>query len=173
MFRQIATMARRIACLFLLSLPLFTVPAQATDSMMNRGEYLARIMDCGGCHTPGALMGAPEMERQLTGGNVGFAIPGLGIFYPPNLTSDEETGLGLWTVDEIVAAIRTGERPDGRVLAPAMPYHAYSAMTDNDARALATYLAGLPAVANSVPAPVGPDEAAPLPYLTMAMPVSN
>lgn len=173
MFANLAANALRLTCCSVIFLQLFSVSASASDEVTERGEYLSKIMDCGGCHTPGALMGAPEMEKQLTGGNVGFAIPGLGIFYPPNLTSDEETGLGSWTVEEIVTAIRTGERPDGRVLAPAMPYHAYSAMTDYDAHALATYLAGLPAMANSVPAPVGPDEVAPLPYLMMAMPVSN
>ncbi len=94
------------------------------DHSASRGEYLARIMDCGGCHTPGALVGKPEPTRSLAGSDIGFHIPDLGYFYPPNLTSDRETGLGAWSDADIIRAVRTGVRPDGRVLAPVMPWHA-------------------------------------------------
>jgi mono/diheme cytochrome c family protein len=47
-----------------------------------RGAYLARIMDCGGCHTPGAAIGQPKEDQALTGGDVGFGIPTLGVFFP-------------------------------------------------------------------------------------------
>ena len=43
-------------------------------------------MDCTSCHTPGTFLGKPDMQRLLAGSEVGFQIPGLGIFYPPNLT---------------------------------------------------------------------------------------
>ena len=69
-----------------------------------RGEYLVTIMDCAGCHTPGALRGQPDMARQLAGSDVGFQIPGLGIFYPPNLTSDRATGLGTWSEPDSCAS---------------------------------------------------------------------
>ena len=143
--------------------------AQGAFAQDNRGEYLVRIMDCSGCHTPGALLGAPEMDKALSGGNVGFEIPGLGIFYPPNLTSDA-TGAGSWSEDEIIAAVTKGTRPDGRQLAPAMPWHAYSALTEEDARALASHLKSTAPIENTVPAPVGPGEKAPLPYLAVNMP---
>ena len=110
------------------------VCASASSAQEDRGAYLIQIMDCGGCHTPGALKGQPDMSRSLGGADVGFELPGLGIFYPPNLTSDE-TGAGSWSEAEIIAAVTTGVRPDGRVLAPIMPYHAYSALTEDDARA--------------------------------------
>ena len=88
--------------------------AQALAEGTNeRGRYLATIMDCGGCHTPGAMTGQPDMAHALGGSDIGFEIPGMGIFYPPNLTSDKETGLGNWSAAEIVAAVRTGVRPDG------------------------------------------------------------
>ncbi|GGE54502.1 hypothetical protein GCM10007276_34460 [Agaricicola taiwanensis] len=116
-----------------------TDPADAQDRL-KRGEYLANIMDCGGCHTPGVFLGKPDQERYLAGSEVGFQIPGLGIFYPPNLTSDQETGLGSWSEAEIITAVRTGVRPDGRELAPAMPWRAYAALNDADAQALARYL---------------------------------
>lgn len=144
-------------------------PAVAQDKI-KRGAYLAAIMDCTGCHTPGALIGQPDMQRFLAGSNVGFEIPGLGIFYPPNLTSDAETGLGRWSEADIVKAVRTGERPDGRVLVPIMPYHSYGKLTDADARALAAYLKSLPPLRHQAPAMVGASETATAPYLTLVVP---
>ena len=135
-----------------------------------RGAYLARIMDCGGCHTPGALTGSPDEARAFAGSTIGFAIPELGVFYPPNLTSDRETGLGKWSEAEIIAAIRTGVRPDGRMLAPAMPWRAYAALHDEDARALAAYLKRLPPVSNAVPPMAGPTETPKAPYLAVVVP---
>lgn len=152
---------------------LATVPAaaqQAPRGANARGEYLARIMDCGGCHTPGAMAGQPDEARNLAGSPVGFGIPDLGTFYPPNLTPDRETGLGAWTEAEIMRAVRTGVRPDGRVLAPAMPWRAYAALTDADARALARYLRSLPPVRHAVPRMAGAGETPPAPYLTVAVP---
>ncbi len=78
---------------------------------LKRGEYLATIMDCSGCHTPGALTGKPDARRPLAGSDVGFQIPSVGIFYPPNLTPDAETGLGRWSEADIVKAVRTGVGP--------------------------------------------------------------
>jgi len=152
------------------SVLLLSAAALAADPELERGEYLARIMDCGGCHTPGALKGQPDQARYLAGADVGFELPGLGIFYPPNLTGDVETGLGAWTEDEVVAAVRTGVRPDGRMLVPVMPYHSYGALTDDDARALAAFLKSLAPVAHKAPDPAGPGEPAPAPYLSLKMP---
>ncbi len=143
---------------------------KAKDSRVKRGEYLATIMDCGGCHTPGVFLGKPDASRAFAGSEVGFQIPGLGVFFPPNLTPDKATGLGNWSEKEIVAAIRTGVRPDGRVLAPAMPYKHYGALTDADALALAAYLKSLPPVVNQVPAMTGASQKPSGPYLTVAMP---
>src|SRR5919206_4449347 len=106
-------------------------PALAQDKV-KRGEYLVGIMDCTGCHTPGVLLGKPDLSRQLAGSDVGFQIPGLGVFFPPNLTPDPETGLGKWSEKDIIKAVRTGVRPDGRQLAPVMPYHSYGKLTDAD-----------------------------------------
>lgn len=144
--------------------------AYAGADLLERGRYLAQIMDCGGCHTTGALAGQPDQARYLAGSQIGFSISGLGVFYPPNLTSDRETGLGSWTEEEIMTAVRTGVRPDGRILAPVMPYHAYAALTDDDALALAVYLKSLPPVTLKAPEPAGSEEDAVSPYLTMKLP---
>ena len=67
-----------------------------------------RIHRCFDCHTPGYFFGKPDMARYLGGSDVGFEIPGLGVFVGPNLTPDKETGLGNWTSEQIVTALHTG-----------------------------------------------------------------
>jgi mono/diheme cytochrome c family protein len=136
----------------------------------SRGEYLARIMDCGGCHTGGALVGQPDPKLHLAGSAVGFGVPDIGYFYPPNLTSDRETGLGGWSEADIIRAVRQGVRPDGRPLAPLMPWPSYAALTDEDAAELARYLKSLPPVRNAVPPMTPASKPAPAPYLTLAVP---
>lgn len=166
---RLSTVAGTMLGILLLGVP-GTLAAAEKSSKLRRGAYLAAIMDCGGCHTPGNLLGKPDIERHLGGGDVGFEIPGLGIFYPPNLTPDPETGLGTWSEAEVVAAVRTGVRPDGRILAPAMPYHAYGSLSDSDARALAAYLLSRTPISNRVPGIVGPGEKPSAAYMTVAVP---
>src|SRR6478735_7527850 len=144
-------------------------PASAQQQAM-KGEYLAAIMDCTGCHTPGSFLGKPDMQRYLGGSDVGFQVPGLGVFYPPNLTPDAETGLGKWSEADIIKAVRTGVRPDGRQLAPVMPWPSYAQLSDADAKALVAYLKSLKPVANQVPPPTGASEKPRAPYLTVVMP---
>jgi mono/diheme cytochrome c family protein len=134
-----------------------TRPADA-ETQVERGKYLVAIIGCGDCHTPGSFLGKPDMAKFLGGSDVGFAMPGFGVFVPPNLTSDKETGLGKWTRDQIVAAITKGERPDGRMLAPIMPSSDFAHLTKADALAIAAYLQSLPPVSNRVGGPFGPTE---------------
>lgn len=135
------------------------VPAVAADpAAIARGKYLVAIAGCNDCHTPGYFFGKPDMARFLGGSEVGFEIPGLGVFYGPNLTPDKATGLGDWTDAEIVAALQKGQRPDGRVLAPIMPWHAFAHLTKQDVGGIVAYLRSLPAVAHKVPGPFGPAE---------------
>src|SRR5262245_18112472 len=162
-------MAQR-AALAVLTAALLGATGARAESPAERGKYLVGIMDCTGCHTTGALAGKPEPVKFLAGSNIGFQIPGLGIFYPPNLTSDVETGLGSWSEQDIANALRTGVRPDGRELAPAMPWRSYSQLTDQDVQAVAAYLKGLPPVSHAVPPLTGESEKLPAPYFTVAMP---
>ncbi|HYZ31304.1 MAG TPA: c-type cytochrome [Crenalkalicoccus sp.] len=153
---------------FALALALPVCAAAQQD--VERGAYLARIMDCGGCHTAGALAGQPDPKLHLAGSTVGFHIPGLGVFYPPNLTPDRETGIGTWSAADITRAMKQGLRPDGRELAPVMPWRSYAALTDADAEALASYLRSLAPVRHAVPPPTGEGHGAPAPYLTVVVP---
>jgi mono/diheme cytochrome c family protein len=134
-------------------------PAGAADpAAIARGKYLVTIASCHDCHTPGYFLGKPDMARFLGGSEVGFEMPGLGVFHGPNLTPDKATGLGDWTDAQIVAAIQKGQRPDGRMLAPIMPWHAFANFTKQDVDAIVAFLRSLPPVANKVPGPFGPNE---------------
>ena len=145
----------------LLVTALFTPAAHAADSkQIARGKYLVTVGSCSDCHTAGSLMGKPDMANYLGGSDVGFAIPGMGVFVGANLTPDKETGLGNWTTQQIVTAITIGKRPDGRMLAPIMPYQALSHLTHSDALAIAAYLKSLKPVKHKVAGPFGPTEKA-------------
>jgi mono/diheme cytochrome c family protein len=132
--------------------------ASAIDWQAARGKYLLGIIPCTDCHTPGTFLGKPDMKRYLGGSEVGFEVPGLGVFYGPNLTPDKETGIGNWTKEQVAAAIRTGKRPDGRMLAPPMPVATFKNLTQADALAIAAYLKTLPPIKNKVPGPFGPTQ---------------
>ena len=120
-------------------------PAQSQTSRTEiaRGKYLVDFGGCIDCHTPGYFFGKPDMAHALSGSEVGFEIPGLGVFHGPNLTPDKATGLGNWSKAQIVTALQKGTRPDGRVLAPIMPWKAFAKLTKSDANAIAAYLKSL------------------------------
>ena len=157
--------SRRIALLssaFLLASACLAMPlhqANAGDKQaVARGKYLVTVASCSDCHTPGNFFGKPDMTKFLGGSDVGFAIPDLGVFVGPNLTPDKATGLGDWTPAQIVTALTKGVTPEGRKLAPIMPWHNYANLTKSDALAIAAYLKSLPPVSHQVPGPFGPKE---------------
>jgi mono/diheme cytochrome c family protein len=136
----------------------FVSNAAAQARQVERGKYLVTLGGCTDCHTPGFFFGKPDQARFLGGSEVGFEIPGLGVFHGPNLTPDPDTGIGKWSVEQIVTALRTGKRPDGRELAPIMPWRALASLTNDDANAIAVFLKSIPPVKNKVPGPFGPND---------------
>ena len=148
----------RLAFLTALASALSSVTAVAGNAEVERGKYLVTISGCNDCHTPGYFFGKPDMSRFLGGSDVGFEIPGLGVFVGPNITPDKETGIGSWTPEQIVAAIQTGQRPDRRTLAPIMPWHALAHLTAGDAMAIAEFLQSVKPVSNQVPGPFKPGD---------------
>ena len=148
----------RTHCAFLAA-SIFTLsPATADEAQVTRGEYLVTIGGCNDCHTPGYFFGNPDMSRYLGGSDVGFEIPGLGVFVGRNITPDKETGIGNWTSEQILTALQTGVRPDGRTLAPIMPWHALAQLTEDDAKAIVAFLQSVKPVSNQVPGPFKPGE---------------
>jgi len=142
-FRRAAFVA--VSCIVALS-----ALRAGAETPLERGTYLMRsIVACGNCHTPQGPDG-PLPAMELAGG---LPIPGPGFTaYVPNITPDLETGIGGWTDEEIIAAIREGKRPDGTTIGPPMPFSQYRDMSDGDVRAVVAYLRNVPAVKNAVPA---------------------
>lgn len=122
-----------------------TGAASAQDSQsfdrIERGRYLAVLGDCTACHT------APD--GQPFAGGLALQTP-FGTLVAQNITPDRETGIGNWTEDEFVAALHDGRGHNGTRLYPAMPYPAYTKMTDDDVRAIRAYLATVAPVRNKV-----------------------
>jgi mono/diheme cytochrome c family protein len=127
-----------------------TTTASAEDKLA-RGRRITYTSGCMDCHTPGTFYNAPDTTRLLSGSELGWTGP-WGTTYPRNLTPDSTTGIGSWTEEQIVIAVREGRRPDGSPILPPMPWPVYSHMTDEDAYALAAYLKSIPPVVHQVPA---------------------
>src|SRR5215510_12198324 len=112
--------------------------AASAQSPLARGTYLMNgIVACGNCHTPQTPQG-PVAGKELAGGTP--FREGFGVAYAPNITPDAETGIGKWTDEQIIAAIREGKRPDGTIIGPPMPIVLYRGISDDDARAIVAYL---------------------------------
>jgi mono/diheme cytochrome c family protein len=120
-----------------------TASAQSNQSFdqIERGRYLAVLGDCAGCHTaPGG---------QPFAGGLALQTP-FGTIVAPNITPDRDTGIGNWTDDEFLAALHEGRGHNGTRLYPAMPYPAYTKMTDADVLAMRAYFATVAPVNNMV-----------------------
>ena len=122
-----------------------THAGSSAEDKVARGRYLVTVLGCNDCHTPGTLYGAPDTTRLLSGSELGWKGP-WGVSFPRNLTPDPETGLGMWTDDQIVTAIRQGRRPDNTPLLPPMPWPDFAHLTDEDAYAVAAYIKSIPPV---------------------------
>jgi len=133
-------------------------PGSRAESPVDRGKYLVTLAGCNDCHTPGYFFGKPDMASYLAGSDVAFEIPGLGAFPGRNITPDKETGIGTWSEEQIITALTQGKRPDGRILAPIMPYHSFSYLTKDDAAAVAAFLQSLPPIKHAVDGPFKPGE---------------
>jgi hypothetical protein len=163
-----------------------TSQAAAADAVA-RGRLLVSVGGCNDCHTPmkfdaelgmpvpdmtrmlsGHPEGAPEVSSTLTGHDLAiigptftsFRLP-FGVVHPANLTPDPATGLGAWTEDMFLRAMRTGRHMggNGRPILPPMPWANLAQQSDADLKAIFAYLRTIPAIRNDVPAPQVPDQA--------------
>jgi hypothetical protein len=156
--------------------------------VVKRGEYLVRFGGCHDCHTPKILKAgaspAPDTARLLSGHPADVPYPSWmsqdpneanalvlttpmltawagpwGVSFAANLTPDKETGLGEWSEETFIRAIRTGKhqgQPNGRDILPPMPWPDYKDATEDDLKAMWAYLRSIPAVKNQVPPPIPP-----------------
>ena len=106
-----------------------------------KGKYIFAAAGGGcGCHT--------EPGKAATGLNAGgrrFDAP-FGTVYSTNITPDRQTGIGAWTDEQIIAAIRLGRRPNGERILPVHPFMAFNGMAEEDLRAVVAYLRTVPAI---------------------------
>ena len=111
--------------------------ASASTQIISKGEYLARAGDCVACHT--------VPNGPVFAGGRAMATP-FGNLYVPNITPDDDTGIGLWTPDEFYRMMHTGISRDGKLLYPAMPFASYTQVTRDDSDAIFAYLMSVPPV---------------------------
>lgn len=152
---------------------------------VERGKYLVTIAGCNDCHTPkvfGPHGMALDTVRLLSGHPANDAVPEIpvevlgpdkwaavanghftawagpwGLSFTANLTPDVGTGLGSWTEEMFIKALRTGKHMgEGRPILPPMPWEMYRQATDDDLKAIFAYLRSLPPVHNPVPEPIPP-----------------
>jgi len=156
----------------------------AAADRVQRGQYLVNAMGCHDCHTPlkaGANGPEPDMTRMLSGHpetlkmprpsntgnglwtwsaavtNTAFSGP-WGISYAMNLTPDENTGIGIWTEDMFVRAIKTGQHMGtSRPIMPPMPWPAFRNLSEEDLKAIYAYLRTIRPITNHVPDYAPPD----------------
>jgi mono/diheme cytochrome c family protein len=122
---------------------LSSVPALAQTGDSARGEYVLAMAGCIACHT------VPKDGAFLAGGRE--LKTDFGSFFTPNITPDPETGIGNWSDEDFVRALREGIAPDGGHYYPTFPYTSYTRMTETDMRDLKAYLDTVPAARNPVP----------------------
>jgi len=167
------------------SQPAPAAPAAPAVSPVERGKMLVTGGGCHDCHTPKKLgPNGPEadLDRALSGhpekvGPVAKFVDAKGskysthttddltawsgawgVSYAANLTPDETTGIGLWSEDSFVKALKTGKHMGaGRQILPPMPWNWYGLLPDDDLKAIYAYLKSIPAIQNKVPMPTGPD----------------
>lgn len=160
-------------------------PANA-QTAAERGKYLVTAAGCNDCHSPKKygpqgpevdtsrmLSGHPEDKKianafaPAKGSPWGIATNDdftawsgpWGVSFAANLTPDTNTGLrsGVWTEEVFIKALRTGKHMGtSRDILPPMPWQDFRQLTDDDLRAIWTYLGTIPAVANHVPDPIPP-----------------
>jgi hypothetical protein len=142
-----------------------------TPAARSNDQFTAEELARGSCHTNGALVGTPNNDQLLAGSDTGiaysnpFANRNPGIVYPANLTPDMETGIGSWSLDDIIRMLQTGvDNHSGQTL-PVMPWPSYANINPEDSRAIAGYLLSLPPVRHKVPDNVRPGQRATAPYV--------
>ena len=127
---------------------------EATPARLERGDYLVNsVMGCIGCHSDPDLgkPGAPPVANRRGAGLI-WAQTDTPWLVAPNITSDKETGAGLWSDDTLARAIREGIGHDGRALFPIMPYPNFRTMSDEDLASVIVYIRTLAPVRNQLPA---------------------
>ena len=113
-------------------------PALAADpAEIAHGKYIFGATGGCGCHT--------EPKGVANAGGRKFE-GAFGTVYSSNITPDPKTGIGSWTDEQIITAIRLGRRPNGERILPVHPFTSFNGMADSDLKALVAFLRSVPPV---------------------------
>lgn len=130
-----------------------SVPEPDTTNQVKWGEYVCLYrVECYTCHSADFKTDDfinPEKSKGFFGGGNKFKMPDGSVIYSRNLTMDEETGIGRWTEEEFVKAVKTGIVPNGQ---PALrqPMIPFAYLSDSEAKAIYAYLKTIPKIKNQV-----------------------
>jgi mono/diheme cytochrome c family protein len=143
-----STMLARVIATAALTIVLPAVAADQ-DALVKRGAYLVNgPAACANCHTPRAPDFSLMPGMDFAGG-FKLVDPAFTV-YSANITPDKETGIGNWTDEEIIRAIREGKDKDGKIIFPPMPVPTYNNMSDADVKAIVAYLRTLKPISHKV-----------------------
>ena len=130
-----------------------TALAASPEDPVKRGEYLARAGDCVSCHTAGSgldgAVGGAAAEGVAFAGGLAISTP-FGVIVSPNITPDDETGIGTWTAEDFWRSMHFGVGKRGEPLYPVMPYDFFTKVAREDSDAIFAYLKSLKPVRNAV-----------------------
>jgi mono/diheme cytochrome c family protein len=119
--------------------------ASPTPAEIARGKYVFGATGGCGCHTE-----AGKPPKPANSGGRKYEGP-FGTVYSANITPDPKAGIGNWTDEQIVTAIRLGRRPNGERLVPVHPYTVFNGMAAEDLRVLVAFLRTVPPVNRPTP----------------------
>jgi len=129
-----------------------SVPEPDTTDKVKWGEYVCLYrVECYTCHSSDFTTDDfiyPEKSKGFFGGGNKFAMPDGTTMHSLNITMDDETGIGKWTEDQFVKAVKTGIVPSGPALRPPMKPFVY--LSDGEVRAIYAYLKTIPKIKNKV-----------------------
>jgi mono/diheme cytochrome c family protein len=120
-----------------LLLAAFVAGSAFAQGDVQRGAYISKAAGCLGCHTEEK----PDAQPYAGGRELKTAF---GTFFGPNITPHPQAGIGRWSEQDFVQAMRRGVRPDGAHYYPAFPYPSFTRIADQDLRDLWAYMRSLP-----------------------------
>src|SRR5581483_11980235 len=134
-------LAQLAAVLFLTLAAASPAVAQSREQIA-RGKYIFGAAAGCGCHT--------EPKGVLNAGGRKYDGP-FGTVYSSNITPDPTNGIGKWTDEQIITAIRSGRRPNGERLIPVHPYTVFNGMAEQDLKDVVAYLRSVPPSSKPTP----------------------
>ena len=130
-----------------------TVAEPDTTNQVKWGEYVALFrVECYTCHSADFTTVDfinPEKSKGFFGGGNKFELPDGSSIRSRNITMDEETGIGRWSEEDFIRAVKTGIMPGGQA-ATRPPMKPYADLSDSEAKAIFAYLKTIPKVKNQV-----------------------